>query len=72
MTIKIKAPRAWGAPNQTVAGVQKMYEDIPVRIVHESDWRKLMKLVRECEASEKSGGTSWGVWSALDALRGKK
>jgi hypothetical protein len=27
----------------------------PSRIVRESDWRKLMKLVRECEASEKSG-----------------
>ena len=71
MTIKIKAPRAWGTPNQTVAGVQKMYEDIPVRIVHESDWRKLMKLVRGVEICEESGDDTV-IWKALDALRGKK
>ena len=73
MTIKIKAPRAWGTPNQAVAGVHKMYEDIPVRIVRESDWRKLMKLVRLCE--EHMNGCrdfDLDLDEALDALRGKK
>ena len=73
MTIKIKAPRAWGAPNQTVAGVQKMYEDIPVRIVREADWKRLMKLVRCVEDFNENADRTWDeIEAALDALRGKK
>ena len=68
MTIKIKAPKAWG--NDKYPGItsdRKEFEDYPVRIVRESDWRKLMKLMRMCELY---GDLPDGIYMALDALRG--
>ena len=81
MTIKIKAPRAWAQPDMTNAGIgQKLHGDIPVRIVREADWRKLMKLVRTVEnaADDREvdlcpcSTCSIKMREALDALRGKK
>jgi hypothetical protein len=51
VTIKIKAPRAWSHDPKLGAWNADLKTDLckPVRIVRESDWRKLMKLVRACE-----------------------
>ena len=55
MTIKIKAPRAWSSEAQKAACQSQVVPgQIPVRIVRESDWRKLMKLVRAVEEHERS------------------
>ena len=59
MTIKIKAPRAWayetlaGEVSSGTAHTKTDIACIPVRIVRESDWRKLMRLVRAVEACDK-------------------
>lgn len=74
MTIKIKAPRAWA--NDKYPGItsdRKCHEDYPARIVHESDWRKLMKLIRAVEDFNGNPDALWDdVEAALDALKEKK
>jgi len=77
MTIKIKAPRAWEYPNGTIR--KNNYQWVGewrVRIVRESDWRKLMRLVKACEAhaaDEENIGLHWmDAVAALDALEKKK
>jgi hypothetical protein len=77
MTIKIKARRAYSDRNLYRA---QQYKEactlVPVRIVRESDWRKLMKLVKACEAhSYDTGNTGlhwWDAVNALEALEKKK
>ena len=74
MTIKIKAPKAWayetlaGEVSSGTAHTKTDIACIPVRIVRESDWRKLMKLVREVEATEIMPTP---LWDALQALKEK-
>lgn len=71
MTINIKAPRAYYDP---------VTEDCYVaikggthRIVRESDWKRLMKLVRCVEDFNENSDRTWDeIEAALDALRGKK
>lgn len=74
MTIRIKAPRAWSCdecPGE--AGPRSYHGDIPVRIVRESDWRKLMKLVRAVENYAVPDGKNkyYNLMDALDALKEK-
>ena len=62
MTIKIKSwkMRLWDDDNR------KVYWH---RAVLESDWRKLMKLVKACEAhSYDIGNTGLHWWDAVNAL----
>ena len=69
MTIKIKAPRMWQYPNGMVRKDSRWLGEWRVRIVSESDWRKLMKLVRACEAhSYDTGNTGCHWWTAVEAL----
>lgn len=76
MTIKIKAPRAWIADvSLPCLGKRWADDERPVRIVREADWRKLMKLVRECEPLYNSTGRTnreLFILAALDALKGAK
>ena len=75
MTIKIKAPRAWANDELTASGKKSWGGTVPVRIVREADWRKLMKLVRECEPLYDSTGRTnreLFILAALDALKGAK
>lgn len=51
MTIRIKAPRAWFDLSPGYKFPKSSKYEIPYRIVRESDWRKLMKLVRAVEAA---------------------
>lgn len=81
MTIKIKAPKAYMS-RWTVNGklgpceISWYAENLgsgtnarAVRIVSESDWRKMMKLVRACEAhSYDTGNTGCHWWTAVEAL----
>ena len=69
MTIKIKAPRAYyyDVENECHMAIKGGTH----RVVSESDWKRLMKLVRGVEICEESGDDTV-IWKALDALRGKK
>jgi hypothetical protein len=80
MTIKIKAPRAYMS-EWTVSGklmpceiswysnnVESGTNKRAVRCVSESDWRKLMKLVKAVECPD----TNTSIRDALEALRKKK
>ena len=72
MTIKLKAPRAWALPGSDCAGAGRIdANEVPVRIVRESDWKRLMKLVRAVEFYEETGGGEDAI-EALDALKGAK
>ena len=67
MTIKIKAPRAW----QNFADITYLWHikgGKRVRIVRESDWRKLMALVK---AAEKFNEHHM-IYEALKSLEKKK
>jgi hypothetical protein len=69
MTIKIRAPKAWEYPDGTVSKQSIWDGERRVRIVRESDWRKLMKLVKAVEAhSYDNGNTGLHWWDAVDAL----
>lgn len=69
MTIKIKAPVMWQYPSGQLSKVSLWEGERRVRIVSESDWRKLMKLMRSLEKHEDDGN----FWCAeLDALKEKK
>ena len=67
--MKIDAPKAWDSIENgkllNLAGPEKGYRGyVPVRIVRESDWRKIMAVMRAAEA--------WGmddVGEAVNALR---
>ena len=72
MTIKIKAPRAYALPGSDCAGQGRIDDDeIPVRIVREADWRRLMRLVRAAETVAQWDTTGY-LHEALDALKGAK
>lgn len=64
MTIKIKAPRMWQYPSGKLSAVSMWEGERRVRIVSESDWRKLMKLVRAAECPD----TNTSVREVLKAL----
>ena len=73
MTIKLKAPRAWSHKDYPRdAYHDRSNGDIPVRIVREADWKRLMKLVRAVEAVDPAGGSTHEIFAALDALKGAK
>jgi hypothetical protein len=72
MTIKIKAPRAWEYPDGTVSKQSIWDGERRVRIVRESDWRKLMKLVKAMEAHCNSSVSVSDICEALEALEKKK
>ena len=76
MTIKLKAPRAYFTPGLYVTPYRGSRHSEPVRIVRESDWRKLMKLVRAIEEYDGDGDAVESipadVWKAYDALKGAK
>ena len=73
MTIKIKARRAYSDRNLYRA---QQYKEactlVPVRIVRESDWRKLMALVKAAESYRDGAILSCDVDEALEALEKKK
>ena len=68
MTIKIKAPRMWQYPNGMVLKESRWFGEWRVRIVRESDWRKLMKLVKAVEKFNEHHM----IYEALVALEKKK
>ena len=71
MTIKIKATKAWANDELTASGKKIWGGTVPVRIVRESDWRKLMKLLRCVEDFNENADRTWDeIESALDALKG--
>lgn len=77
MTIKIKAPRAWANDELTASGKKSWGGTVPVRIVRESDYRKLLRLVKEadlyiqgCEREKQH--MPLPLIHALDALKGAK
>lgn len=72
MTIKIKAPKAWTYPDLVGTWNHRFENCVPIRIVRERDWRKLMRLVKACEDYKECDGAGWVVVDALDALRKKK
>lgn len=77
MTIKIKAPMAYALPYSQCSTPNREFEsDIPVRIVAESDWRKLMKLVKVVDEHDHAGGDHLthrcDICEALAALRKEK
>lgn len=71
--IKIDAPRSWydsvcdGIPHKLG---RKWKNDIAVRVIRESDWRKVMALVNEVAAGIEYGHHMGGkVAERLEALR---
>ena len=75
MTIKIKAPKAWEYPNGMVSKQSIWEGERRVRIVRESDWHKLMKLVKAVDMYVRTESTEarWdAVVNALEALEKKK
>lgn len=84
MTIKIDAPRTiYERLTKAFWGSHWWYGDgtpatESVRIVRESDYRKLMKLVRACEEADggigriAANGTFPEIAEALDTLREKR
>jgi hypothetical protein len=72
MTIKIRAPKAWEYPDGTVSKQSIWDGERPVRIVRESDWRKLMALVKAVEAYCDDGLDVSNLCDALEALEKKK
>ena len=72
MTIKLKAPRMWQYPSGKLSAVSMWEGERRVRIVSESDWRKLMALVRAADRLYNSPGDWFDVCDALEALKKKK
>jgi len=71
MTIKIKAPRAYyyDVENECHMAIKGGTH----RVVSESDWKRLMKLVRCVEDFNENSDRTWDeIEAALDALRGEK
>lgn len=73
MTIKIKAPVIWLDADSIKSGlsVRVCLTEHKYRAVSESDWRKLMRLVREVEDTPEKFMTIY-VRDALAALEPKK
>ena len=75
MTIKLKAPVIWleeadlrGFMSKRLTERERKY-----RVVSESDWRKLMKLVRTVEGNAHGKYKSINdIYDALEALEKKK
>jgi hypothetical protein len=68
MTIKINAPRSYYY--DFASG-----KNVPYRMIDESDWLKLMKLVRKCEVLTETNSMYRDIApidDALAALRSKK
>ena len=67
MTIKIKAPVIWLDKDDCIEFLSKRCSDreSKYRIVSESDWLKLMKLVKVLEAESWN---TYRVWGALEEL----
>jgi hypothetical protein len=76
MTIKIKAPKAWEYPNGMVSKQSIWEGERRVRIVRESDWHKLMKLVKAVDDFNRVDDWRRSRWAvvvdALEALEKKK
>jgi hypothetical protein len=76
MTIKIRAPKAWEYPNGTVSKQSIWEGERPVRIVRESDWRKLMALIKAVDDFNRVDDWRRSRWAvvvdALEALEKKK
>jgi hypothetical protein len=73
VTIKIKAPKAWGhefSNRATETQDSTFLFTKHVRIVRESDWRKLMKLVRAAE-SQHDTLCLCATCKAVDALKAR-
>lgn len=66
MTIKIKAPRAWTYPDLVGTWNHRFENCVPIRIVRESDWRKLMKLVKVVD--EHTHADPWKTCDICEAL----
>ena len=75
MAIKIDAPRAWANPSDDgkiwpdFVGPDQEAGDFAVRIVRESDWRKIMAVVKSVD--EAQGPTNeflYGDEFVLDAI----
>ena len=71
MSIKIKAPSVWVNPLFTIYQSKDTCGQQNYRLVRESDWRKLMKLVRVVESSPARSMIG-DVREALEALEKKK
>jgi len=71
MSIKIKAPSVWVNPLFTIYQSKDTCGQQNYRLVRESDWRKLMKLVRSAEIPSYFERDS-EVYAALKALETKK
>ena len=61
MSSRIDAPKAWSSIQDgkvvNLAGPEKGYRGyVPVRIVRESDWRKIMAVVRDASDMDQAGG----------------
>jgi hypothetical protein len=73
MTIKIKAPRMWQYPNGMVRKDSRWLGEWRVRIVRESDWRKLMALVRAVDEHDHADPSKvCDICEALATLEKKK
>ena len=76
MTIKIRAPKAWEYPDGTVSKQSIWDGERRVRIVRESDWRKLMALVKAVDDFNRVDDWRRSRWAvvidALEALEKKK
>ena len=74
MTIKIKAPVIWLEEADLRGFLSKRcsVSENKYRIVRESDWRKLMKLVRAVEGYCDGRYLLNDVYDALEALQEKK
>ena len=68
MTVKIKAPRMWQYPSGRLSKISMWEGERRVRIVRESDWRKLMALVNAVEKYNDH----YAIYEALAALERKK
>ena len=74
MTIKIKAPVIWLDADsfKSALSVRVCLTEQKYRAVSESDWRKLMKLVRTVEGYCNGKYLLNDVYDALEALQEKK
>jgi len=73
MTIKIKAPKAWLLEDDfRFYGNRVSSEEQSYRIVRESDWRKLMALVKAMETHCNGSVAVCDICEALEALEKKK
>ena len=73
MTIKIKARRMWEYPNGMVLKESRWFGEWRVRIVRDSDWRKLMALVKAVDEHDHADPSKvCDICDALEALKEKK